>query len=346
MAVHMTFNVADDSVQKKRPSARPFYKDIAESFIGYSDLAGIYSLILLKVAWGSHTTKLRKYHDTEAGQLVTTIAGLRKLFGKDDRPIKRSLSILERMGVISIERRSKQCLVITSTNKCAKTAQEAAAEIPNVRVFSNDGNCHDSQITQTWQLPRSNDGNCHDSGTSNDGNCHDSNNPNVVIATIRPFPSLYEKKNGEEELIRREREEEPILSLLKKGVSTNMPPQISVKKVLSSLKTFGASPHRVKENKPLEPQDIIGVNWYTWALKNDPTLNYRLDEYISAVLLLNKRYPFPVIDKLLEYVVHSGYFAPKFLTPSCLEMTLKDGSSLIGNALAEMKGKKEGNIFA
>ncbi len=330
----------NEQPRRKRPSARPFYKDIGENFIGYAELAGIYNLILLKVAWGSHTTKLRKYHDTESSQFITTLDELKILFGKDGRQIKRSLSILEYMGAITIERRSKHCLVISNTNECHKTAKEADEIVPNARFFINKvGKCPDSRFIESWQMPILKVGKCPDSIPTEMGKCPDSNTPKWAIAQIHDFPSLYEKKKGEEEIIRREREEEPIFPLLKKGDLPIIPPQVSVRQVISSLKNFSSVPVKAKENRPPGPQDIIGVNWYTWALKNDPTLSYRLEEYISAVLDLNYHYPFTAIDKLLSYVAQSGYFAPKFLTPNCLDTTFKDGSSLVGSAFAEMKGK-------
>ena len=199
----MTDALEESAGKKKRPSARPLYKDIYNQFIGDSDLLGIYSFILGQVAWGDHNVSLRRKFKVEPEQYFTTLSRLQDLLGKDKRRIKRELAVLIEMGVITVEERGKHCIVITNTNTYVKSVGEASELIPKARS-TKSGKCHDSIVANTTiqkrQMPPFED--------SESGKCHDSTNRKVANATIRPDPSLLEKKNGEEEiLIEDEREE-------------------------------------------------------------------------------------------------------------------------------------------
>ena len=169
---------ANEGKSRARPSARPLFKDIYVQFNGHADLLGLYSVILAEVAYGEYTVPLRKKQKALPSEFITTLSRLVTLLGKDKRRIKRELAVLVEMGVIAVEDRGKHCLVITNTNTSKKSAEESSANIPKARQ-------------------------------TNSGKCHDSDKRIVANATIREFPSLLDKKKGEEEiLIRREREEE------------------------------------------------------------------------------------------------------------------------------------------
>jgi hypothetical protein len=164
-------------------------RNIVEQFEGDSDLLGIYCFILAKITWGDFVFNLkRKSHAAIPGQYMSTLEGLVKGLGKDKRRILRELNVLVEMGVFTLERRGKQCLVITTTNSIKKNALESASVFPKTRPEPKfrkpkSGKCHDSKVDEKWQMPQLESGKCHDSDFSN-----------VANATFRDIPSFVSKE--------------------------------------------------------------------------------------------------------------------------------------------------------
>ncbi len=175
-------------MSRKRPSARPLFKDICKAFTGFSKLLGTYSFILNEVAWGEHTIRLRTKHKVEVGQYITTMSKLSSSLGKDHRWVRRDLAVLQKMGIITLEERGKHCLVITNTNQVTMTAKQASAETAPVVHKGNERRKKkvpdpDCSLNEHGVYPKFE--------PQNEGFTPDSIRG---LPQIGDFPSLYEKK--------------------------------------------------------------------------------------------------------------------------------------------------------